>query len=76
MWDHWFQKNIFNISTLFTQLYLHVYKTYYVMATIQYLQVYSLQLVVEMRTGEVRSLRQQLALAQQQVTNKVHCLLY
>ena len=32
-------------------------------------QVYSLQLVVEMRGGEVRSLRQQLALANQQVMN-------
>ena len=32
-------------------------------------QVYSLQLVVEMRGGEVRSLRQQLALANQQVRN-------
>ena len=31
-------------------------------------QVYSLQLVVEMRSGEVRSLRQQLAVANQQVT--------
>ena len=30
-------------------------------------QVYSLQLVVDMRTGEVRSLRQQLAVANQQV---------
>ena len=38
------------------------------LSTIYYLQVYSLQLVVEMRTGEVRSLRQQLALARQQVT--------
>ena len=36
-------------------------------------QVYSLQLVVEMRSGEVRSLRQQLAVANQQVTffNKI-----
>ena len=32
-------------------------------------QVYSLQLVVDMRTGEVRSLRQQLAVANQQVDN-------
>ena len=32
-----------------------------------FFQVYSLQLVVEMRTGEVRNLRQQLALANQQV---------
>ena len=31
-------------------------------------QVYSLQLVVEMRSGEVRSLRQQLAVANQQVS--------
>ena len=31
------------------------------------MQVYSLQLVVDMRTGEVRSLRQQLAVANQQV---------
>ena len=58
-----------------------VHMTYYLLymcklLTIYYLQVYSLQLVVEMRTGEVRSLRQQLALAKQQVTNKVHCLLY
>ena len=52
-----------------------VHMTYYLLymctlLTIYYLEVYSLQLVVEMRTGEVRSLRQQLALAQQQVTNK------
>ena len=31
--------------------------------------MYSLQLVVDMRTGEVRSLRQQLAVANQQVDN-------
>ena len=35
-------------------------------------QVYSLQLVVDMRTGEVRSLRQQLAVANQQVDNYNH----
>ena len=37
-------------------------------------QVYSLQLVVEMRGGEVRSLRQQLALANQQVLNNYEIL--
>ena len=44
----------------------------FILKSILFSQVYSLQLVVDMRTGEVRSLRQQLAVANQQVADDGH----
>ena len=44
----------------------------FILRSMLFSQVYSLQLVVDMRTGEVRSLRQQLAVANQQVADDGH----